>query len=304
MICVSVLDSSFQCRCAKSIEIKFDKEYDFTSNSLVLSCLKVFFITAAVRARGLDILVLGDLRSWCQILAAYLWSPVNLIIVDDGVFSLSLFETLESGRITNSKTKNLLLKFIIGNYQSKNRLKFHTVFGESTSALEARKSGYDICALTIEADKTLNVEVDSSTVLFIGQDIVELDIISRKEYLLTLKRIALKAETSQKQLIYYPHRAESGDKLKLISSHIPNCRVVNREIPIEDYLVLMAKRPFKIYTFYSTSVFIISRLFPNIKCYVIYLENTFKTHIAVIEAVYTMFKNDKGIKVETFNLND
>ena len=304
MICVSVLDSPFQCRCAKSIGIQFDEEYDFSSISQVLSCLKVFVMTAAVRARGLDILVLGDLRSWCQILAAYLWSPVKLTIVDDGMFSLALFEALESGTITNSKAKNLILKSIIGNYQKKNRLKFHTVFGESISAVEARKSGYDIRALTIQADITLDVEVDRSTVLFIGQDLVELDIISSKEYLLTLERIALEAETSQAQLIYYPHRAESVDNLELISSHISNCRVAKRELPIEDYLVLMTKRPLRVYTFYSTAIFIISRLFPNIKCHVIYLEHTFKTHIATIEAAYSMLSNDKGIIVETFNLND
>lgn len=304
MICISVLDSPFQSRCAKSLGVDFDFEYDFSSSSLLFSCLKVFAITSTVRAKGLDVLVLGDLRSWCQILAAYLWSPKKLVVVDDGMFSLALFDAFESGVFTNSKAKNFILKIIIKAFNRKNMLTFHTVFAESDSAVKAKRNGYDIRLLTFDTDNKLDTDVDLSKVLFIGQDLVELGIISHKKYLMALKAVAQETEALQAQLIYYPHRAEKAENLKLLESQVPNFCVAKREMPIEDYMLLMTKRPIKVYTFYSTAIFVISRLFPNVDCRAIYVKDAFKTHLKTITIAYNMLSNDKGIIVETFNLND
>ncbi len=297
---ISITDSPFQQKCSNNLNLKYTKQFYFYKCNILHSIVSILFYLICIRFKKIDCLVIGDFRSYVQLIAIYLFRPKLLKVVDDGMYTLSLFYSIEHCEYNNGKIKNLLVKNIIEKYKSGLKIEFLTIFNTTKNAKKLINKNFIIKSNDFDCNN-FNYLMDNNSILFIGQDLVELEIISLNNYIKIFNKISFFTNT---KINYYPHRAECKKKLSYLENNIKNLIVIDRVLAIEDYLLSQSKLPSMIYTFYSTSIYFISRIIPEPVYVAIYPEDVYKKHLDVILTAYDALKEVKGIKVETCNIND
>jgi hypothetical protein len=269
-----------------------------------MGCMSIIFFCILNFNKKCNLLVLGDLRSFPQILALNLLKPERVIVVDDGIFSSLLFDSLYTQNYTNSKIKNFFLKRPISSLHKNLRLSFKSIFFTTKASMRAQNRGFEILPNKLRLTKNINQGIDLNKAIFIGQDLVELGIMTQNNYLKIINTVSDRMKKTGVNFYYYPHRAESEDNLKQMASTIDNCKFLERSLPIEDYFLNLKDLPIHVFTFYSTAIFSISRLFTDINCTVIYADNSYLKYKNEVNTAYDLFNSEEEIDFENINLND
>ena len=175
---------------------------------------------------------------------------LNKIIIDDGTFNIQYIQ-----KNTNKK--------------------YWTIFDTNN------KNNFDF----INLRKKLNSYnlFKSERSFFIGQPLSELGLISEEKYLSVLD-----ACSKDNELVYFPHRRESREKLSKL-----DVNVHFSEAPLELELLLMGELPISVIGFYSTALYTLKLLY-GIDSYCYKLELVSKE----VELIYQFFEqNDLKICV-------
>lgn len=106
-----------------------------------------------------------------------------------------------------------------------------------------------------------NLIVDGS--YYLGGKYVDLDIIDIDDYCKSIKR-ALELTTGI--LYYIPHRNESDDILKMVSS-IADISILKINKPVEMWFLTEGIHPKQIFSVYSTALFTTKKIFPDCEVY-------------------------------------
>lgn len=124
----------------------------------------------------------------------------------------------------------------------------------------------------------------SNCVYFIGQPLSELNIMTEQKYLSIIKQLSRKYE-----LIYFPHRRESHNKIRQIE--VPIHYSIG---PLELELIHIGKRPAVVMGFYSTALYTLKQLY-DIESRFIKIDTGRKD----VDRIYQFFEqNDLKVCVE------
>ncbi|MEA1954440.1 MAG: polysialyltransferase family glycosyltransferase [Campylobacterota bacterium] len=116
-------------------------------------------------------------------------------------------------------------------------------------------------------EKYLKPSAESQLVYLLGQPLYEKNLVSEKTYLDCIKKIK---STSNKKIIYIPHKGES-DSSKVLSLIDDTFDVKHIDIPIELYFLGNKIKPSHIVSFFTTAFFTLKLFYPNTKFESIYI---------------------------------
>ncbi|MFC3095057.1 hypothetical protein DRW07_16875 [Alteromonas sediminis] len=103
--------------------------------------------------------------------------------------------------------------------------------------------------------------VDSSSMVFIGTNMVELGMSTADQYHSIVKEII---QSTNKKVIYIPHRGQSKENNELFKSKFPTVEFLTLDMPLELWIHEQHKPPGHIVGFYSTAFYIANLAFPQI----------------------------------------
>ena len=164
--------------------------------------------------------------------------------------------------------------------------KFFTIFG--TPELEKQSNGAIVQnALSTRRAKLRAKRIEADKLWFLGQPISGLKGISEEDELSVLERVVAEAG-QEKTVIYIPHGAEKEAKLERISEF---CTIYRPDICLESALSLADDLPGSVMSWFSTGLFTLKLLFPDIKASAIQLplDTVPKETRDGMEAVYNYY---------------
>jgi len=184
--------------------------------------------------------IVGDTR-W--IMAKLILPICNLmskqvVLVDDGLYLLSY--------VNKIKNKNYVI------FSSLPLLKFV----DNNGPLK----------LTFIEDKVVKAKVhNGNNLCFIGMKLPEIGFMDIDVYMGIIKTLV--KSNKDKNLIYYAHRAEDSNKLKLIQKLGFN--LVQSDMPLEQLFLKQGAPQGDFYTFYSTAIYNVSRMLDSCQFFAI-----------------------------------
>lgn len=205
--------------------LDFSVKKDFFTKFKMLS----FIIWA--RFKNYDYYILGDYLSNFMKQFAKINPNKKIILLDDGVATHKIQRELKA----DSLFLTLFTMFDV--VQINNQKKYVNRF---------------------EYLKKLYAKPKYTTDIFIGAQLVDLDILPLEVYIDVIK-LAIKNSKNEK-IIYFPHRRTSKEVMDEITS-INNIEVIFPDTAIEHYLLKNAIAPKKIYSILSTALFSLSIIF-------------------------------------------
>lgn len=211
---------------------------------------------------------IGDYRvSWFRLIGRIYGKKT--IILDDGASTIPLLSRLESNNFKdlNSGMDEIFTIFDDGRLE---RLSNNFIVRNNLNELSLQKNKTQI--------------INPKKIYIVGQWLSESGVISLNSELEILNKILKKFSSSD--LKYIPHRHESFDKLKKIEVNGFCVCIVPK--PLEYYLMDSVELPAIIVSWYSTALFVINKLFPEIK--VISVRPTFSSGTASDERLHEIGK--------------
>jgi len=226
-----------QCNNIKNFfKINFSSINVVNSISLVLK-LKFF-------SKNCSQLILGHLFDNISIISSKLISYNDLIILDDGVSSIAIRDYILFGKSPYGNSLGLKQQIFDFFIKTPKTFSLFTIFYEHLELNDNIKLiPNDFECLT----SNIKFEKKDSLVYFIGGTEVEDGLISKINFLNFFQNL------KEKNIIYFPHRREELEKLKLLEPlDIQSC-ISN--IPFELFLLKSKKSPKKIIGFSSSALF-------------------------------------------------
>lgn len=220
--------------------------------------------------------------------------PSQMYLMDEGNASF----LVKAKRIKNSwKDKmKFLLKSVL--YKKSIQLPKNLVYF-TRFEFELPKKDQAVVYKTPQVQNPLK-QLITNELSFIGSSIVELKMISEKDYLFFLQTIKAKHFPEIKIFKYYPHRKECPKKLELISRM--GFEIVQIGEPFESWFSKKINVSEVLCSFYTTGViYNIEGANHNVPKLIIYKfdSNLLKIHKKIYEDIYTTFKKNKKIIFET-----
>ncbi len=139
--------------------------------------------------------------------------------------------------------------------------------------------------------KKLYPTVDRSHDIFIGAQLVDLDILSLSVYI-DIVKLAIN-NSKENKVIYFPHRRTSKEVLKELSA-IENLEIAFPDTAIEFYLLKAGIKPKNIYSILSTALFSLSIIFEEANVIAYKPEFNKNEREEDIEKLYEMIAHDKN----------
>lgn len=171
----------------------------------------------------------------------------EVVWLDDGAASINILNKFtKSGKLCRP---------------NKRTPKFFTIFASDQIIAKTNGAVVQNKLTTLRASQRADQRQKPQKALFIGQWLSERAGVAQEAELDNLFRFAKRLEGWD--LIYAPHRHESAKKLALIAQHI---KVVQFEDTIERTLLQAEVLPTLIASWYSSAIFTLARLYPEI-CY-------------------------------------
>lgn len=208
-------------------------KYVEVANGRIMKILSLFKIGAALLCKSFiyDKIIIGDARNIIAriILKLPFFVIRKIILVDDGLYLLDHIDKIAELPITVYST------------------------------LPLESANYNLAAnVNIEKQKIGdNIENNGSeAIIFIGTKLTEIGFISEDDY---LKRLA-EIYSPDKQALYFPHREESSEKIKLVQAIGFN--IVETNSSIEDYFEVNGAPVGDYYSYYSTALLNLSLRIP------------------------------------------
>lgn len=109
-----------------------------------------------------------------------------------------------------------------------------------------------------EIKKSIKININTKSILFIGSCLSENGLINEKYYLSLLKKITNYYDG--KTIIYVPHRFENPKKLNKLKI-IGNIVIKHLNYPIELYGIYEKDIPYKVASFYSTALLTLKKIY-------------------------------------------
>lgn len=208
------------------------------SNSLPFTIERVSILNYFTK--NVNTLIIGDIRKLSHIFLCFFFKKI--ILVDDGMITVSIIKSDENLLFINSFLKREIIKFVL-RFNNK-KIDCYTIFLKKELFNKEIKINFK--PNTISSDYMISKHVNS--VLIVGMDLVELDIIEIDYYHRLISSIIKK----NGKVYYYPHRNET------IKHRISGLIYLERKSNIEKY-ILNEVRYNNIISFYSTTLVILDQ---------------------------------------------
>ena len=172
----------------------------------------------------------------------------KVFLLDDGVMTISLYENnLKTNKLNKYDFKELRFMFFGMKIKIKDKINLFTYFDlEPINKIEIVKNNLTFLKKTYLE----GTSVDDSTIYFLGHPSSKY--ISDEDYLKSVHNLI---KTSNKKIVYIPHRGESKE-MKSIFHSIENTMfsVVDINMPVELYFLENKIHPSHIISYYSTAL--------------------------------------------------
>ena len=238
---------------------------DFMKKFTMLKYLMIF------KLKKYDYYLLGNyLSGFVQKFVQYI-SKRQTILLDDGVATFQVQRELQE----KSLPLSLFTIFDVESFANQHIYK---------NEFKRLKSKYSV------TDKTYDI--------FIGGQLVDLDLLSLESYIGAIKTAILNSKTNK--LIYFPHRRTSTEVINEILL-LENIEIAYPDTTIEYYLLKESVKPNNIYSIISSALFSLSILFEDANA--IAYKPVFKKNDREknIEKLYEIFNSEKN-SIKLINL--
>ena len=265
--------------------IKGRKLFQYLSLRLIINKLK-----------NVNQIILGNFFSDPHIYILNNFKTDDIVVLDDGMVVHRIPNYINSKKkiLTQSRLRNLIFSFFNINVQPPSKIRLFTIFSiKSNRYIKVKRN-----ELSYLYSKLGNIQ-SSQKIILIGQPFVELNTLSRDNYLLNIKKIV---QLNDLNVIYYPSRKEDRKNLELINQ-IDGIEVINPTLSIELYLIKNSFLPKKIIGFTSSALVTLKIMFYkkiNIESYKINFNQT-RYDGNFYESIYENFKK-YGIKYKSLNI--
>lgn len=199
----------------------------------------------------------------------------RIYAIDDGILTIKLHKTELNPNLKNSRSlaKNIkMLRYSLLGLKTtfdKTRVNYFTMFD-----LEAYYGELIVKNNFIFMKKySLNKRRDDRVAYLLGQPLYDSGFLEKERYLYFLKSIKNFLKERGMTVLYIPHRREKNiEYLKYLEDE--DFKIKNLYMPIELYLLKSDILPMEIYSFISTALFSIQKIF-FIKTAAVYIEKEF-----------------------------
>jgi hypothetical protein len=270
-------------------------------SKIVIPFFKLLFILNKYRKKKL---IIGNLsNSWSKYLIQNSKNIKKPVILDDGAGSIPIlnrrnnnfFSLIYSNKVDRLNLLNKIFLRLKPDVDIK--LLFFTMFDlkskNSYDKIEINNFNYLLSKYSNNNDEICQ------ELWMLGSPLVELNMVSTKNYYLIINKIKTYAKKNNLRLKYFIHRIEQLD------TNI-NFEVITNDIPFEIYYLNKLKKPKEIYSFYSSSLLALSKF--NVKSTLksIHLVDKYRNdknnnHWDNVEMVYDFIRKDKNIHLIDIN---
>ncbi|GAA0321567.1 hypothetical protein [Psychrobacter aestuarii] len=251
----------------------------------------------------IDNLYLGEFRSIFMHLAKVAVEADNVFIMDDGAASINTINRYIKNNkyyphdnfLPKNKIKKIVFRLIYKKYINKFLLDKPAVL---LTAFHSKDEKNIKRIYFKESQKKINTfsKKDKNLVFYFGSKYSEANIISLEyeiEFLTEVKKFY-----GDKNLVYFPHRDESEEKLKVISEDIGFKLSFTNSIA-ELYIMQCDKSPQEVAGAYTSVLNNVNVIFPEITCRAFKLDSKRidPSRLNIIESVYSFYKST-GINIQ------
>jgi hypothetical protein len=278
-----VMAMSAICRWAAIHNIAGNTRAQFLQRLVSLNSL-------ANQYRDAQRVFIGDIRSQFMRHIANRLAPATLFQVDDGAGVLSIRKSLDSTPRFSLTDRIKMMGFGFQLALPRN-INFFTAYDMTPFGTgEVVRNSYSFLRANM-----ITARQDERH-FFLGTSLVEINIVSEKDYLDALKRI--REATHYEDIVYIPHRRECMGKLALVGEL--GFDVVKVSGCIEVYFAKQGITPKSISSFYSSALINLELIFGDLiplRAYRLCADKINAGYIDRIEDVYSYFSTNTGIEI-------
>jgi len=228
---------------------------------------------------------IGDYRSGLVRHFANSVKTEEVIVLDDGFSTINLLPKIKTNSLHSYRDyiKYLLSK---GTYRfnSDSKVSFFSIFEDYLDSKNIYVNNFN----NLISDEKWT---ESDSVYWLGSAIVEDEIVERSYYIEEIRQCLGKVKT-EREIIYFPHRREEEQKLKVLKDKF-GFRCKYSELPIELYVVQSKVKPNAIISFYSTALYSLNRILDSSNIYYIPIdEDKILKQQSEIKKIYQILRNE------------
>lgn len=217
--------------------------------------LYIKFYFFSLKHKKFDKIILGQYFSNPLTFITNIVKSEKIIYVDDG------FQALMIDQNSNININTIIIHLCFLKTLKKHNIYFFSIFNLKSVIDKLILNDYSYIRSLV---KYKNI---SNKIYFIGQPVIELNILSLKEYINVIKKITSKYNSP---FIYIAHRREKSINLDVIKSL--GIEIIVPTLPIEVFLIKHLEYPKAIIGVSSTALLTISLMFEKIEVFYFYIE--------------------------------
>lgn len=199
-------------------------------------------------------LIIGNFFSDTHLYASNILRHEKLIVLDDGINSTLISNFIGTNKrvLKNNLIRQLFFYFFSINVDYPKKIILFTFFKnlKKNKLIEIKRNLFNDLKKQI-----LDFEITDET-LFIGQPLIEIKLMDRKQYFKYLKKIKRLFPNFK----YVPSRKENTSNLKYIRDTL-NIDILKTNINIELYFLINKRLPQNIFGFTSTALLILNHIY-------------------------------------------
>lgn len=247
---------------------EIEKEYIYTTtikgekkqikDYLKILYYKIYFKLMRDKYKNIFI---GDYSSGFLSMLIKNFNKDKIILLDDGAKTIS----------------------IQNNFDDEN---YYDLFTMYTLEPKIGQNIYENHFLRLQKRRKDDLTYDEDTIMFLGAKLNEEGIITQEYYLELMDKIAFRY--SDFKILYVPHRGDSKEKIAKIAK-IKNISILNYQHPIEFYGIYEKSIPRKVFSFYSTALWSMSKMYKEVSVTAFKFDYKGSKHQENIDKVYDYY---------------
>ncbi|MDT8339412.1 MAG: hypothetical protein RQ763_09445 [Sulfurimonas sp.] len=207
----------------------------------------------------------------------------NVFLLDDGALTIKIYEEhIKTNKINKYNFRELRFLFFGLKIKIRDKINLFTYFDlEPVNDILVIKNN-----LTFLKESYLkNAKKDNDIIYFVGQPIY--DTIGIDSYIKNLEKLI---KSSNKKVVYIPHRGEKKDFLLLLSSlNNPLLTILEIGMPIEMYFLQNGIYPSRIISYYSTALTTLDIIYDDCEINPIRVPDSFFSHNKILSKALNVF---------------
>lgn len=266
----------------------FSDIYFIEKTPLLFQYIEYFKIIKNFKGHSFDNFIFGNIGKIHSFLLGNIVAN-KYILIDEGFLSITLFKKLQKPfNLLSWKYKLLGLNTIWNK-----KIIFFTIFSFPLKGDNIIQNPLNVFKSTSKIQR-----ISENVIFIIGQDVLRASILEEDNYREIIETI-IKSNV-QMDIFYFPHPGEKDLSLhyELEKQYLSyQVRQINESF--ETYFFNLEFKPFKIYSLFSTSLYILSTYFNSLQFISIVLkESEIKNRHAAIKNAYEFIINSKSIDKE------